>query len=453
MRTNLQSINESLAALDLPNVERLPLALAVYFARLTNQQLQVVAQSEDSAGQSTPSRTVKPAARVEITPEMSFTKIAERITAGFQTPMNGHRANGTGHSPDHSIDALEWIHVVTASENQPAKHLGDAVIVIAVAENGSSCEWHWDAGRLSSAAIANLTNGFAAFCAELVDSSQLAVRELSILSTEDRRRMLVDWNANDCVVPNRCIHQFFADCASQSPNAPALVCGSEELTYRQLETQSNRLAHHLRAAGVGPDVLVGLCVERSADMVVAMLGILKAGGAYVPLDPSYPADRVAFMLKDSAANVLITEAKTQESLGLTAPHVVLLDEHAAAIAASPSDPLGDPCTPENLAYVLYTSGSTGKPKGVMVRHRNVVNFFAGMDQHLGTDPGVWLAVTSLSFDISVLELLWTLCRGYKVVLHTDQAVGPMTSRKRNTRPLDFSLMFFASAESAQAINQ
>src|SRR5262249_9699486 len=160
-------------------------------------------------------------------------------------------------------------------------------------------------------------------------------------------------------------------------------------------------------------------------------------------------ERIAYMLEDSAAPVLLTQSSIRESLGLNAEHVVLLDRDASAIMAESNLCVESGVQPDHLAYVLYTSGSTGKPKGVMVRHRNVVNFFAGMDERLGAEKGVWLALTSLSFDISVLELLWTLCRGFKVVLHADQAsrMADLLSAVP-ARTLDFSLMFFASGEGA-----
>jgi natural product biosynthesis luciferase-like monooxygenase protein len=270
-------------------------------------------------------------------------------------------------------------------------------------------------------------------------------REPGPLSDEQRRLVIEEWNATDRPIPDQCIAQLFEEQARRTADAPALVFGEQEMSYRELETRANRLAHYLRRHGVDRGVLVGLCLERSPEVVVAMLGILKAGGAYVPLDPGYPRERIAFMLEDAAPPVLVTLAGLREALDLRAPQIVLLDRDAPAIAGEPSAPPAARAEPQDLAYALYTSGSTGKPKGVMVRQRNVVNFFVGMDECLGTDPGVWLAVTSLSFDISVLELLWTLCRGYKVVLYADGASKAATSPSAS---IDFSLMFFASAEGA-----
>ena len=197
----------------------------------------------------------------------------------------------------------------------------------------------------------------------------------------------------------------------------ALVFDEQELTYGELNFRANQLAQHLRGLGVGPDVLVGLYVQRSIEMVVGMLGILKAGGAYVPIDPSYPSARIALVIEDSHLGFILTTEQIRAALPASPARIISLDGDANAIAAQSPAAVPPSANKNNLAYVIYTSGSTGKPKGVMVEHRNVVNFFAGMDRIIGAESGTWLAVTSISFDISALELLWTLTRGFKVVIH------------------------------------
>lgn len=216
----------------------------------------------------------------------------------------------------------------------------------------------------------------------------------------------------------------------RTPEAVALRCGSESLSYAALDALANQLAHHLRQLGAGPDVLIGIALERSIEMVVALLAILKAGSAYVPLDTTYPASRLAVMIEDSKAGVILASARTCASVEGAASRVVLLDGEARAIAAHSAEPLAATAAGENLAYVIYTSGSTGKPKGVMIEHRNVINFFAGMDARIGSAPGVWLAVTSVSFDISVLELLWTLSRGFEVIVHGEEGVQTIPAEIR-----------------------
>ncbi len=271
-----------------------------------------------------------------------------------------------------------------------------------------------------------------------------------MIAATEFRQCVVEWNATDRTLPSICIHQVFGEQAARPPDASAVVFAGQELTYRELDSHSNRLAHYLQGKGVKPGVQVGLCLDRSTEMVAALIAILKAGGAYVPLDPAYPRERLSLMVEDSAIAVLVTESHLRDSLGLQAPHIVGLDLDAEAIAAESGDPV--PCLngPEDIAYTLYTSGSTGRPKGVMVRHRNVVNFFTGMDEHLGSERGTWLAVTSLSFDISVLELLWTLCRGYKVVLHSERSTGVQESAALSNRKVAISLMFFSSGDGAEA---
>ena len=209
---------------------------------------------------------------------------------------------------------------------------------------------------------------------------------------------------------------------AESPGAIALIYGEQQVTYRQLADRTNRLARHLQAVGVGKESLVAVFINRSPEMIVGMLAILKVGAAYVPLDPAYPSDRIGLVIEDSQAAVVLTSEARRATLPPTLARVVSLDAAAVEIAKLPASDFESPAEPSNLAYVIYTSGSTGRPKGVMVEHRNVVSFFSAMDAILGVEPGVWLAETSISFDISVLELLWTLTRGFTVVLHGDEGV-------------------------------
>jgi len=214
--------------------------------------------------------------------------------------------------------------------------------------------------------------------------------------------------------------QVFEQQAALTPDAVAVVSAGNRLTYRELDQRSNQLARHLQQLGVGPEILAGVAVERSVEMMVGLLAILKAGGAYVPIDPNFPPQRIALMIEDSQAPVILTTERTKARLPQTDKRVVLIDGNTGEIAKHSTGPVSSKTSGENLAYVIYTSGSTGKPKGVMVEHRNVLNFFAGMDAVIGPNPGVWLAVTSISFDISVLELFWTLARGFRVVIHGDE---------------------------------
>lgn len=234
----------------------------------------------------------------------------------------------------------------------------------------------------------------------------------------------------------------FEEQVERTPQATALVFAGRELTYRQLDDWSNRLALHLQSVGVGAESLVGIFTDRSFEMAAALLATLKAGGAYVPLDPTYPAERISQVLDDSRIAVVLSTERVRRLLPSVADGVHSLDVGTAALTESHADSIRCPATGANLAYVIYTSGSTGRPKGVMVEHRNVCSFFSAMDQLLGTEAGTWLAVTSISFDISVLELLWTLTRGFTVVLHGEE--GTHTIAAEITR---YSVTHFQSTPS------
>ncbi|HEU4559698.1 MAG TPA: amino acid adenylation domain-containing protein, partial [Longimicrobium sp.] len=254
-----------------------------------------------------------------------------------------------------------------------------------------------------------------------------ATGSIDVLPEAERRQVVEEWNHTDAAYPaGACIHELFEVQAARTPGAVALRFEDESLTYAELNARANRLAHHLAGLGAGPEARVGICVDRSAEMVVAMLAVLKSGAAYLPLDPSYPADRLAYMLEDSGAPLLVTQGSLRGLLPADGVRIVSVDEDAAVIAANSADAPRTPVDAANAAYVIYTSGSTGRPKGVQVTHRNVVSFFAGMDERVGgSAAGTWLAVTRISFDIHVLELLWTLARGFSVVVQPepDRAQG------------------------------
>ena len=221
----------------------------------------------------------------------------------------------------------------------------------------------------------------------------------------------------------KCVHQFIEEQAWRTPDVPAVVFNNLRLTYRELNARAEALAVALRALGVGPDVPVGICLERSLEMMVGLLGILKAGGCYVPLDPTYPKERLKFVLTDARPPVLLTQSSLRHDLQFEIPDlkVLCVDDPDHASRITHREPLNTNQKSTDLAYIIYTSGSTGQPKGVMITHRNLANLFAALDHVVGVKPGVWLAVTSISFDISVLELFWTLARGFTVVIHSDGA--------------------------------
>ena len=240
------------------------------------------------------------------------------------------------------------------------------------------------------------------------------------------------------------IHQLFEERVAACGDSVALIHDGESLTYAELNARANRLAHHLRAHGVGPDRLVGILLERGIPMVVGLLAILKAGGAYVPLDPRYPADRLAHVLEDSAPCALLTQHAVRARLPPSAAAVILVDSDAAAIAThDPSNPgsLQPGLRPEHLAYTIYTSGSTGRPKGVMIEHAAVVNFLRSMQKRPGiaaTDR--LLAVTTIAFDIAALEIYLPLVTGATVVLAGAPAAADADSLARMLEAHDITIM-------------
>ncbi|HWF90446.1 MAG TPA: amino acid adenylation domain-containing protein [Pyrinomonadaceae bacterium] len=239
--------------------------------------------------------------------------------------------------------------------------------------------------------------------------------EISLLTSAERTQ-IAKWNETSTSYPQQCIQHLFETQADQQGSAIAIRCGEEELTYAELNDRANRLAHYLQAHGVGPETRVGICLERSTELVVALLGILKAGGAYLPLDANYPAERLAYMLDDAQPLLLLTHTKFESHFSHTATKIVCLDAASDAIAGEPRD--NPPCrtTLENLAYVMYTSGSTGYPKGVAVTHRNVVRLVKENNYASLNADEVFLQFAPLTFDASTLEVWGPLLNGGRLVV-------------------------------------
>ena len=303
---------------------------------------------------------------------------------------------------------------------------------------------HYDAHRLQDDAAAELARRLGVMAAAFAADAQGLANALPLLGADERQRLLVDLNATETEVAPATMHGLFEAQVDRTPDAEALVFEGERLSYRQLDERANQVAHALRERGVGPDQVVGLCVARSLDLVIGALGILKAGGAYLPLDPEYPTDRLAMMLEDSGAKVLVVHEETRGALAHQGETVAV-----GATTSAPTERPGASASPADLAYVIYTSGSTGKPKGVMVEHRNAANFFVGMDAripHGASGQDTWLAVTSLSFDISVLELFWTLARGFRVVVHRERE----RVRAGSTREMAFGLFYWGNDDKESA---
>jgi amino acid adenylation domain-containing protein len=253
---------------------------------------------------------------------------------------------------------------------------------------------------------------------ELLMKTGSPIAELVMLAPSERQRIVGDWTETVADYPReKCIHQLFEEQVERTPDKVALVFEDQQLTYRELNARANQLAHYLRSLGVGPDVLVGICLERSLEMVIGLLGILKAGGAYVPLDPSYPPERKAFMLEDSRSPVLVTQLRHAEHLPGLFSQVIRLDADGDLLARQSENNLPINIKPDNLAYTIYTSGSTGKPKGVLVSHYNVVRLFQATQTWFRfDDQDVWTLFHSFAFDFSVWEIWGALLHGGQLIV-------------------------------------
>jgi len=300
--------------------------------------------------------------------------------------------------------------------------VGCTLILLEDLRSAESLTILYDRRRIEAHEAIELLNSMAVLLRAMSTDPSRELGSVPLLTEEASRRVLVEWNRNKVEYPRtQCIHHLIEEQTERTPDAIAVVFRDELMSYSELGDRSNRVARHLQELGVGPETLVGIATERSVEMVIGLLATLKAGGAYVPLDPSYPQERIAFMIEDAQPGVILTQRHLLPNLPLHPGHTLCLDRDTTAARHAGHRPACPGVESENLAYVIYTSGSTGKPKGVMITHHNVVNFFAGMDRVIGSQhPGVWLAVTSISFDISVLELLWTLSRGFKVVIQEDR---------------------------------
>jgi len=278
-----------------------------------------------------------------------------------------------------------------------------------------------------------------------------AAEAVDPLPPGERRDVLETYNATavDTDAPAT-MHAAFEAQVARTPDATALVHENTTVSFASLNDRANRIAHTLRRMGVAPDTMVGLHCKRDPDLVAGALGILKAGGAYVPLDPDYPQDRIAHYLSDSCAPVVITQSDLRSDLPDSSADLLVIDRDPRLANAPATNPDAS-ATGENLAYVIYTSGSTGLPKGVMVEHRNVLNFYAGMDSVIpDREAATWLAVTSLSFDISVLELFYTMARGIKVVLPSTSQRGTLSGgpvRQRGSG-MEFSIYYWGNDDGA-----
>jgi amino acid adenylation domain-containing protein len=318
-----------------------------------------------------------------------------------------------------AADPLELPGVRAAAEEVPGVNAEcDLVLHMQETAEGLAGYIDYSTDLFDPETIDRLLGHFRTLLAGAAADPDQRVLDLPLLTAAERQRVLYDANATHKDFPaDKCLHHLFEQRAAAAPQAPAVLYADACLSYGELDRRANQLARHLRKLGVGPDVLVGLCVERSPEMVVGLLGILKAGGAYVPLDPAYPQERLRFMLEDTHTPVLLTQAHLRHRLAGLPARVVCLDADWPAVAAEEATAPQTGVGPLNLSYVIFTSGSTGTPKGIALAHRGVLNNIVDLNGRFGVGPGDRvLCLSSLSFDMCVYEVFGTLEAGGAIVM-------------------------------------
>jgi amino acid adenylation domain-containing protein len=290
-----------------------------------------------------------------------------------------------------------------------------------ITQEGLHLELHYDDRLFDETTAVRMLTHYANLTRDGVAAPDRPLKQLALLDARETRRILTTWNATSVALPfeNACLHEAFEEWARRTPEAIAVVQGDRRQSYREIDDAANRLAHRLRGLGVGPEVRVGLFLEHSPELLVAMLGVLKAGGAYVPLDPDSPPARLTTMIEGASCAVLISLRPTAAQLP-QAPqgcHTLLLDAEAELLASQPSHKPAAEATPANLCYVIHTSGSTGVPKAIALCHRGVMNNIADLNTRFAVEPGdSVLGLSSASFDMSVYEFIGMTAAGGTLVL-------------------------------------
>ena len=279
------------------------------------------------------------------------------------------------------------------------------------------CLFESNADMFESETIERMMGHFQNLLQAIVDNPERKISELPLLSDAERRKLLVEWNDTKTDYPaNRCIQELFEQQVRDTPEAAAVIFENERVSYAELNARANRLAHYLRKRGIGPDMRIAICMQRSAEMIAALLAILKAGGAYVPLDPDYPKARLEFMLADARASLILTETGLCQDLPVNAAEIICVDKLANELALELCENPAIATSANNLAYVIYTSGSTGNPKGVAVTHRNVVRLVRNTNYASFSSDEVFLQYAPVSFDASTFEIWGSLLNGARLAL-------------------------------------
>ncbi len=328
-------------------------------------------------------------------------------------------AEGTLQLPDLKIEPLPL-------RNENAKF--DLTLTIAELPDSLALDFEYDTDLFNASTIDRMLMHYQQLLQAMVKNPETPISRLELLTAEEKDKLLNQWiPKNVRFAPQKCIHQWFEDSVKKFANNTALIFDDQKTTYQELNAQANRLAHLLLQKGVKPDQLVGIYMERSPQLIVAILAVLKAGGAYLPIDPVYPPERVQFMLEDAEAKIILTQSSLRDRLTLSGQEALLLDALEDKLKEFPDENPQTPVRPDNLIYVIYTSGSTGKPKGTLITHNNVMRLFQATDHwfHFNQND-VWTLFHSYAFDFSVWEIWGALLYGGKLVI-----VPQMVSRDPN----------------------
>jgi len=328
----------------------------------------------------------------------------------------------------------------------------DLTLVITETENGLKGAVEYGTDIFEVDTIQRLCGHYETLLKAIARDPDESIAKLPMLTERERTQLLYEWNDTHTECPQVCVHELFEQQASLHPDSIALVFEDRQLTYRELNERANQVAHYLRKREVGPEVLVGVCLERCPEMLIGLLGIWKAGGAYVPLDPAYPMDRLSFMVKDAAVKVLLTDYKHRQLFPSANDEVICLDTDWPVIAQESASNLKPAATLSNLAYVMYTSGSTGAPKGVMVLHGGLVNYLSWAVKTYSVQAGGSVPVhTSISFDLTVTGMYTPLLAGGRVEILSED-VGGQSLLKALRKGKDRSLVKITPAH-LELLNQ
>ena len=374
--------------------------------------------------------------RIEIDLEKSFSEtfnvIREQIEFAFVNQdqiskifTNDPTLNTLPKLDNEKILPIAFKRVPNLEDSQTDRVLGRDLTVI-IPDCGTSCCLLYDSNNLSGESVIRIWEQFQTFLSSIAKNPDKYLIYQSILPESEQQKILWFGNQSQNKTQDKCIQQLFEEQVERTPDAVAVEYRDRQLTYRELNERANQLAHYLRDLGVAPEVLVGLCVNRSLEMIVGMLGVLKAGGAYVPLDPAYPLERLTYMADDSKISILLTQNQLRSRLPEHQARVVALDSDWSKIVLHSRENPTMKNTGENLAYVIYTSGSTGKPKGVMITHSALSNFAQTVlaEYKIEKSDRV-LQFASINFDVAVEEIYTCLLTGSTLVLRTDEMLADM----------------------------